>query len=108
MVSTARPHSRRSFVTLSFRFSPRATHRARIDGGASHNVIGGAGGRNLISGNSSDGVNLSGLGTDFNAITGNYIGTDASGNAAKANTEHGVYLFNGPMYNDIGGELAAD
>jgi CSLREA domain-containing protein len=78
----------------------------RLDAGASYNTIGGSGGRNLISGNGGDGVSLRGAGTDNNYVTANYIGTDESGAAARANAGHGVHLLEGAQYNDVGGELA--
>jgi hypothetical protein len=52
--------------------------------GTHHSFVGGAtaGERNLISGNNDKGVGIliDGMGNDFNFITGNYIGTDVSGN----------------------------
>jgi titin len=46
--------------------------------GSTHNIIGGKkpGAGNVISGNTSDGVNISGAGTDDNEVLGNFIGTD--------------------------------
>ncbi|NIN66028.1 MAG: right-handed parallel beta-helix repeat-containing protein, partial [Anaerolineae bacterium] len=56
-------------------------HGVFIFGGAQANVIGGdtPGERNIISGNEYDGVLISGSGTTSNTVSGNYIGTDASG-----------------------------
>jgi titin len=61
--------------------------------GAGNNTIGGttAGARNLISGNM-DGVLVLRSGTAGDTIEGNYIGTNAAGTAALANTNIGVYL----------------
>jgi len=58
--------------------------------GASFNYIGGATAneRNLISGNSGDGVGLWGSGSDHNVISGNYIGTDINGIIAIPNRRH--------------------
>ena len=55
-----------------------------IDGG--HNTIGGTtpAARNVISGNASDGVFISGAGSG-NLIAGNYIGVDVTGIAGLAN-----------------------
>ncbi len=72
--------------------------------GAANNTIGGATAaeRNIISGNSADGVILQGAGTDGNRIFGNYIGTDVSGNFAIGNNRAGVLIYFGPANNFIG------
>ena len=50
-----------------------------IDGG-SNNIIGAVGsGRNIISGNTRSGIRITGSGSTGNQISGNYIGTDATG-----------------------------
>jgi hypothetical protein len=56
-------------------------------GTASNNVIGGttAGARNVISGNSSIGIDISDSSVTGNLIQGNYIGTNAAGTAAIPN-----------------------
>jgi CSLREA domain-containing protein len=58
---------------------------------SNYNEIGGdtAGVRNVISGNTGDGVEISAISTG-NQIAGNYIGTDATGLLAVANTLNGV------------------
>jgi len=63
--------------------------------------------RNVISGNSSHGVLITGTGTDLNVVAGNYIGTDASGTVALGNgfgVEYGagVAVFSGAQSNRIG------
>lgn len=77
--------------------------------GAAGNTIGGtaAGTRNVISGNSSQGVTISGAGASNNVIQGNYIGTDVSGTAALANATFGVTIFGGATNNTVGGTTAA-
>jgi parallel beta-helix repeat protein len=61
-----------------------------LDATSSNNLIGGTapGARNLIAGNQ-DGVYTDGTAT---RIEGNYIGTNAAGSAALANTEDGVVV----------------
>ena len=78
-----------------------------IDAGAQSNTIGGktVADRNVISGNTEFGVFLSGSGTDFNTIEGNFIGTDAAGTSPLAN-QYGVYVTGGPQSNLIGGDTS--
>jgi len=59
----------------------------RLDGGASGNTIGGTtgGARNVISGNTAVGVEITVSGTAGNLVQGNYIGTNAGGSGALAN-----------------------
>lgn len=52
------------------------------------------GGRNVISGNTLDGVRVSGAETDSTSIRGNYIGLNAQGSAALPNGGNGVSIFN--------------
>ena len=79
-----------------------------VDGGADNAGIGGglAGFRNLISGNTSAGVSISGSGTTSNILQGNYIGTNADGTAVIANGE-GVAIVNDASGNSVGGSIAA-
>ncbi|NLE99462.1 MAG: hypothetical protein GX601_00640, partial [Anaerolineales bacterium] len=72
---------------------------------AQDNRIGGssAGERNLISGNGQDGVRIEHGATDDNVVSGNYIGTNASGTAALANSWNGVRITAGARGNTIGG-----
>ncbi len=70
------------------------------------NTVGGssAGARNLISGNTYDGITINGGSTDPNAntIEGNWIGLDATGASALANGQNGVQILNGAYSNTIG------
>ncbi len=70
-----------------------------IINGASSNTIGGT--PNVISGNSGDGVSISG--SSQNVVEGNRIGTNASGSAAIGNGRYGVELVSGSSGNTIGG-----
>jgi CSLREA domain-containing protein len=73
--------------------------------GAQNNVVGGtsAAARNVISGNSGDGVEIQGLlGASDNRIEGNYIGTDASGTTKVGNCGNGVQIA-GAENNVVGG-----
>jgi len=80
-----------------------------IEGGAIYNVIGGdtPGERNIISdngsGGSDGGVTIEGDGTTYNVVSGNYIGTDATGTAAIPNWQHGVAVKYGASSNAVGG-----
>jgi titin len=81
---------------------PNAQSGVEIGAGASSNLIGGLGiARNVISGNTVYGVFLSDAGTTGNMVSGNYIGTDATGMYAVSNGE-GVHLAGGASGNVIG------
>jgi hypothetical protein len=86
------------------------TFGVAIGYGAQYNVIGGttAEERNLISGNSSNGVYIESSGTMSNTVSGNYIGTDVSGTAAVPNGSNGVKIIYGASYNVIGGDTAEE
>jgi len=74
--------------------------------GTGRHLIGGAtpAARNLISGNSASGVQLSGAGAISNVVQGNFIGTDRSGTLDKGNSSHGVLVSSAPG-NRITGNL---
>ena len=58
----------------------------------------------MISGNTNDGVEITGSGTTGNLVAGNFIGTNSSGLAALAN-EVGVSIVAGASDNTIGGTI---
>ena len=71
---------------------------------SSNNTIGGTTSvaRNIISGNTTDGVNISGSTSTGNTVEGDYIGTDATGTIAVANGV-GVVITTSATGNTIGG-----
>jgi hypothetical protein len=85
--------------------------------GATGNVIGSVGsGRNIISGNTDDGISLNNIPvTGNNQIAGNYIGTNAAGTAALGNGGDGIFVGNPwgradnhrPGQRDLGKQLTA-
>ncbi len=80
-----------------------------IAGGAVDNTIGGAtaAARNVISGNSDEGVIIQDSGTTGNVVEGNYVGTDVTGSVPLANFEDGVVLSLDGGGNTVGGTTAA-
>lgn len=76
----------------------------RLSGNAQQNTIGAAvtGYRNIISGNTFAGVELTGSDTKFNVVDGNYIGTDITGTAGIGNGTYGIFLTGSTQANDIG------
>jgi titin len=91
---------------------PNALSGITLAGDAHDNTIGGttAGARNIISGNSGNGVTITGDGTTGNVIEGNYIGTNAAGTAALGNgsvwSDAGIRIDRGATHNTIGGTAA--
>ena len=75
-----------------------------ITSSATNNTIGGtaAAARNIISGNSDDGVRISGASSSANVIEGNWIGTDPGGTIALGNAFDGVQVGYGATGNIIG------
>ncbi|MEQ1828090.1 MAG: hypothetical protein ABL921_19170 [Pirellula sp.] len=69
-----------------------------------NNLIGGTttAERNVISGNTTYGVYITGASASFNVVSGNYIGVAADGSTALANNE-GVHIYNGASSNTVGG-----
>ena len=78
-----------------------------IQGKANHNQIGGTSStyRNVISGNTLDEIRITGTGTSSNVIEGNYIGPDATGDAAALSGRDGIRIDGGATYNQIGGTV---
>ena len=76
-----------------------------LSGGSVNNTVGGttAADANVISGNASDGLRIINAGATGNVVEGNFIGTNADGTAAVANTGNGVILDQGAAGNTIGG-----
>lgn len=72
---------------------------------SSGNTVGGSSAtdRNVISGNTLDGVRITGDAADSNTVAGNYIGTDASGTVSVANAQNGVNILTSADNNLIGG-----
>ncbi len=66
-----------------------------IDSGSSGNQVGStvAGARNIISGNNHYGVEILGATSNNNTVSGNYIGTDATGMNAVGNSGGGVSFW---------------
>jgi titin len=62
--------------------------------GAPRSTVGGtrAGARNILSGNTNDGVLIISAGSQQNAVLGNYIGTDVSGTKRLGNGWYGVEI----------------
>jgi len=73
-----------------------------IQSGASLNVIGGynENERNIISGNSADGIGL--IDVESNMVLGNFIGTSKDGDKPLANEKNGITISNGASENWIG------
>ncbi len=76
--------------------------------GASNNTIGGPAdtdGGNVILGNQSSGVVISGDGTSGNVLQGNLIGTYGDGSNAIGNNYQGILIAGGASGNTIGGTI---
>ena len=75
--------------------------------GAPYNTVGGtvSGARNVLSGNTHDGVLINSTGAKYNNVQGNYIGTNAAGTARLGNGWYGVEISQ--SYNVVGGTTAA-
>ena len=67
--------------------------------------------RNIISGNTGNGITITGSGASGNVVAGNYVGTNAAGTAALGNglttALPGIILEVGSNNNTVGGTTAA-
>jgi uncharacterized repeat protein (TIGR01451 family) len=73
--------------------------------GVSGTIVGGTtpGARNVVSGNNNAGIRITGAAATGNLISGNYIGLNAAGGAAVANSNGGVVIQGSATGNTIGG-----
>ena len=62
----------------------------------------------MISGNDQYGVYIYGDDADRNTVSGNYIGTDATGAQDLGNAETGVAIAYGPQNNTVGGDTEGE
>ena len=76
---------------------------------APDNTVGGATAaeRNVISGNTLDGLSIYGPDAQGNRVVGNYLGTDASGTKDLGNGQNGVYIYGAPN-NTVGGATSGE
>ena len=86
------------------------TRGVDIGSGAQGNVVGGDSPeeRNVISGNNQYGVYIQHDDSDRNTVSGNYIGTDATGTQDLGNTETGIVIAYGPQNNTVGGDTEGE
>jgi hypothetical protein len=73
-----------------------------IVNGATHTGVVG----DVISGNTSDGVYISGSGTSFNHVWDDFIGTDATGEQALGNGIYGVAITLGATWDYVGQDFS--
>jgi hypothetical protein len=71
------------------------------------NILGGtnAGARNIIAGNTSDGIEINGAAASNNIVQGNLIGADPTGTLDRGNGADGIYVT-GASANTLGGGAA--
>ena len=83
---------------------PNGEYGVRVWGGAQFNLVGGELPEhgNLISGNNWSGVHIENENTDHNRVGGNTIGLTADQTAPLHNGRHGVGIYGGAIYNDVG------
>ena len=82
----------------------------QLENGVLNTTIGGAtpGARNVVSGNTADGMFITSAGTDNNTVLGNYVGTNAAGDGAIPNGDRGVQIDSGASGNTVGGNAAGE
>ena len=95
-VSNASPHS----VIQGNYIGVNASGDAAVGNGQNGILVDGASTatlveRNVVSGNTGAGISITDAGTDFSVLRGNYVGTNAAGNAALGNSLNGVDLVGG-------------
>ena len=88
---------------------PNAQDGVVVTSGSVGNAIGttAAGGGNLISGNGTWGVFITGAGTALNVVQNDLIGTDVTGTKGLGNHNNGIDILNGAQANTVGGTTAA-
>jgi hypothetical protein len=64
--------------------------------------------RNVVSGNSGEGVRIDGASATGNVVRGNHIGTDGSGSADLGNGASGVYIRRAPGNSVIGNVISGN
>jgi hypothetical protein len=70
----------------------------QLGSGAANNLVT----DNVLSGNTGEGIKITGAGTSGNTVQGNLIGLNAAGSAALANTRHGIEIINSAAGNVVG------
>ncbi len=86
---------------------PNLAEGVQVNDGAFDNTIGGPGAdRNVVSGNTNNGVLFADATTTGNVLQGNFIGTNATASAALPNGSNGVDVQAGSSGNTIGGTVA--
>ncbi len=75
----------------------------QIYSGSNHDTVT----KSVVSNNGTDGVIISDTGTSNNSLTGDFIGTDATGGYALPNQAHGVLITNHASSNTVGGTTSS-
>ena len=79
-----------------------SSNGVEIDGGATHATIS----TTVTSNNVQQGILISGVGTEFSAITGDFIGTNVTGSSGLRNRGDGVLINSSASFNTVGGTSA--